>query len=65
MLEPGEEGDWCAICMDQRLEVRVTPCEHALCLPCAYQLCARGLSAPACPFCRGTIRSFNAAPKPE
>ena len=49
--------------MDAGLEVAVVVCGHALCGRCAYQLCARGLTAPACPFCRGTIRSFNAAPK--
>ncbi|KAK9802701.1 hypothetical protein WJX73_008750 [Symbiochloris irregularis] len=57
--EEEEGGEWCAICMDRNLEVRVAPCDHPLCLQCAYQLCARGLSAPACPFCRGTIRSFH------
>lgn len=54
-----EDPEWCAICMDRRLQLHVQPCDHALCLPCAYQLCARGLTAPLCPFCRGPIRSFQ------
>ena len=49
----------CPICMDAQLEVAVSGCSHALCGRCAYQLCARGLAAPVCPFCRGPIQRFE------
>lgn len=53
-------AELCAICMDAPLQVAVGGCAHALCRSCAYQLCARGLAAPACPFCRGPISGFRA-----
>jgi hypothetical protein len=49
----------CAICMDAVLEVSIGGCGHALCRRCAYQLCARGLASPICPFCRGAIQQFQ------
>lgn len=45
--------------MDAQLEVAVGGCGHALCTRCAYQLCARGLAAPVCPFCRRAIQRFE------
>ena len=55
----------CSICMDSGLEVAISGCQHSLCRRCAYQLCARGLATPLCPFCRGTIQHFRAIPKPQ
>ncbi len=55
----------CFICMDSALEVSISSCQHSLCRQCAYQLCARGLAAPLCPFCRGTIQHFDAMPKSQ
>ena len=53
----------CSICMDAALEVSISICRHGLCRQCAYQLCARGLAAPLCPFCRGPIQRFEAMPR--
>ena len=55
----------CFICMDAALEVSISTCQHSLCRQCAYQLCARGLAPPLCPFCRGTIQRFEAMPRPQ
>ncbi|KAK9817137.1 hypothetical protein WJX72_010089 [[Myrmecia] bisecta] len=54
-----KEGERCAICMDRPLEVLIGGCDHQLCVRCAYQLCARGLSAPLCPYCRRSIAAFH------
>ncbi|EIE20806.1 hypothetical protein COCSUDRAFT_54237 [Coccomyxa subellipsoidea C-169] len=51
--------EMCAICMDSGLEISIAGCGHSLCGRCAYQLCARGLAAPVCPFCRGVIQQFE------
>ncbi|BDA42334.1 probable E3 ubiquitin-protein ligase XBOS32 at N-terminal half [Coccomyxa sp. Obi] len=51
--------EMCAICMDAGLEISIGGCGHSLCSRCAYQLCARGLAAPVCPFCRGVIQQFE------
>ncbi|KAK9901580.1 hypothetical protein WJX75_003093 [Coccomyxa subellipsoidea] len=51
--------EMCAICMDASLEISIGGCGHSLCSRCAYQLCARGLAAPVCPFCRGVIHQFE------
>jgi len=59
-LRRRSSAELCAICMDAPLQVAVGGCAHALCRSCAYQLCARGLAAPACPFCRGPISGFQA-----
>lgn len=58
MSSPRCNAQACPICMDAGLEVAVAVCGHALCARCAYQLCARGLTAPVCPFCRGQIQRF-------
>lgn len=46
-----------------QMQVAAGGCGHGLCVRCAYQLCARGLALPACPFCRATINSFEPAPE--
>ncbi|KAK9832012.1 hypothetical protein WJX84_007083 [Apatococcus fuscideae] len=53
------EAEQCAICMEHDMEAAMQDCSHEVCLKCAYQLCARGLTAPLCPFCRGPIKDFS------
>eukprot|EP00891_Asterochloris_glomerata_P003422 jgi/Astpho2/3422/Aster-x0162 len=54
-----EEHLLCPICMDRPLQVSVAECSHQMCMQCAYQMCARGLKSPLCPFCRQHIDSFQ------
>ncbi len=53
----------CQISRLAQLQVAAGGCGHGLCVRCAYQLCARGLALPACPFCRATINAFEPAPE--
>ncbi|KAK9856115.1 hypothetical protein WJX84_011475, partial [Apatococcus fuscideae] len=55
------EAEQCAICMEHEMEAAIWDCAHEVCLKCAYQLCARGLTQPLCPFCRGHIKDFSRA----
>ncbi|KAL3152402.1 hypothetical protein ABBQ32_001454 [Trebouxia sp. C0010 RCD-2024] len=63
-MPPGRSGEreedegLCSICMDRPLEAQISGCDHQICLQCAYQMCARGLTSPLCPFCRGPINTF-------
>jgi hypothetical protein len=59
--EEEEEAGTCSICMDRRVALSVSSCAHGLCLPCAYQLCAKARAAPLCPFCRRPIEGFSGA----
>lgn len=60
----GEEDEGlCSICMDRPLEAQISGCDHQMCLQCAYQMCARGLASPLCPFCRGPINTFQPVQK--
>lgn len=58
-----EDEGLCSICMDRPLEAQIAGCDHQMCLQCAYQMCARGLTSPLCPFCRGPINTFQPVQK--
>ncbi|KAL0026010.1 hypothetical protein WJX79_000976 [Trebouxia sp. C0005] len=58
-----EDEGLCSICMDRPLEAQIAGCDHQMCLQCAYQMCARGLTSPLCPFCRGPINTFEPVQK--
>jgi hypothetical protein len=47
----------CPICMDQKKNVSLVPCGHALCRVCADAVSARGNRR--CPICREEVRQTN------
>eukprot|EP00897_Mesotaenium_endlicherianum_P002714 jgi/Mesen1/2470/ME000158S01670 len=50
-----EEGELCAICMDNRKDSILLDCGHrATCAPCGQRLLER--PSPVCPICRSSIR---------
>jgi hypothetical protein len=55
----GEEEDIeCGVCLEQKVEVAFSGCNHSLCIDCARNLTKQEKRPPSCPFCRKMIVGF-------
>ncbi|CAM9853115.1 unnamed protein product, partial [Heterosigma akashiwo] len=49
----------CVVCMAAGCNVRLAPCAHLLCTPCALRLSVGAGDGRRCPFCRGKIQHLE------
>ena len=53
-----EEDIECGVCLEQKVEVAFSGCNHSLCIECARNLTKQENRPPSCPFCRKMIVGF-------
>jgi len=56
-----EVEEECGVCMESMASLRLLPCTHTICGPCAHRMCSMFIQrAPHCPFCRSIIADVTA-----
>ncbi|KAF5837065.1 hypothetical protein DUNSADRAFT_4898 [Dunaliella salina] len=60
-----EVEEECGVCMESMASLRLLPCTHTICGPCAHRMCSMFIQrAPHCPFCRSIIADVTASYMP-